>query len=204
MNLDFSAYAGTNLNWTALFAAMNVDPATGLYYANARWYNPSLGVFATKTGFADPNTYRYAGNNPVTATDPSGEVIPRNYVWDPNVNDFVDTFSGQTRTRIRGTEAANFAAFQATVAANRSWVNDYSGWFNANMPGGQAVSGKLGGGIYSLKSSLGMSNAAIANESNAALATEAIVGGIVGGLALFFGGEAVLGVGTAGNWSAAG
>ena len=75
----------TNLKWTRLFAAMDVDPATGLYYANARWYNPSLGVFATTDpALADPNTYRYAGNNPVTNTDPSGMSLPVQYttpVW---------------------------------------------------------------------------------------------------------------------------
>ena len=92
---------------------MDVDTATGLYYNNARWYNPSLGVFATTDpAAADPNTYRYAGNNPVTVTDPSGQEIPRNYVWDPNINDFVDTFSGQTRTQIRGTEAETSPRFR--------------------------------------------------------------------------------------------
>ena len=73
----------TNFHWTTLFAARDVDTATGLYYNNARWYNPSLGVFVTTDPVAaDPNTYRYAGNNPVTATDPSGMYIGPHLAWD--------------------------------------------------------------------------------------------------------------------------
>ena len=59
-----SPYSGTNLYWTRLFAALDVDPATGLYYNNARWYNPSLGVFLTTdprqtpTPIAMPGTIR--------------------------------------------------------------------------------------------------------------------------------------------------
>ena len=86
LNPNFSSpYSGTNFHWTRLFAALDVDPTTGLYYNNARWYNSSLGVFlTTDPAMADPNTYRYAGNNPVTQTDPSGLVPPTLWTWDPD------------------------------------------------------------------------------------------------------------------------
>ena len=77
LNANFSGpYLGTNFQWTRLFAGMDLDAETGIYYDNARWYDPSLGVFVTADpAVADPNAYRYAGNNPVTMTDPSGQAL---------------------------------------------------------------------------------------------------------------------------------
>jgi RHS repeat-associated protein len=54
------------------------EALTGLYYVNARWYNPSTGDWTTQDpeGFAagDSNLYRYVGNDPTENTDPSGLV----------------------------------------------------------------------------------------------------------------------------------
>jgi hypothetical protein len=51
-----------------------MDPETGLYYFNQRYYDPSLGRFLTE----DPagqglNPYAYAGNSPLMYVDPDGE-----------------------------------------------------------------------------------------------------------------------------------
>ncbi|HTT90584.1 MAG TPA: RHS repeat-associated core domain-containing protein, partial [Acidimicrobiales bacterium] len=60
-----------------LWAGQYQDPATGLYYMRARWYDPSTGEFLS----VDPDfnstldAYGYADNNPVTNTDPSGLLI---------------------------------------------------------------------------------------------------------------------------------
>jgi RHS repeat-associated protein len=52
------------------------DASVGLYYANARYYSPSLGRFISQdpSGFAAGNTnlYRVVGNHPTYATDPTG------------------------------------------------------------------------------------------------------------------------------------
>ncbi len=52
------------------------DAETGLYYANARYYSPQLGRFISQdpSGFAagDSNLYRFVGNHPTYATDPTG------------------------------------------------------------------------------------------------------------------------------------
>ena len=58
------------------YAGSVYDVTTGLSYMNARYYDPASGRFLSEDplGFAagDTNLYRYVGNNPVNATDPTG------------------------------------------------------------------------------------------------------------------------------------
>ena len=57
------------------------DPATGLVYMNARWYDPATGGFVSSDtaggtpvpSGVDGNPYAYAGGNPLTGTDPTGQ-----------------------------------------------------------------------------------------------------------------------------------
>ncbi len=55
------------------------DDGTGIYYYRARYYHPGLQRFISEDpiGFAggDSNLYAYVGNNPITATDPTGEYL---------------------------------------------------------------------------------------------------------------------------------
>lgn len=57
-----------------LYAGQYTDPASGLIYMRARYYDPATGQFLSR----DPITaltreaYGYAGNNPLNGTDPSG------------------------------------------------------------------------------------------------------------------------------------
>ncbi|MGB7328961.1 MAG: RHS repeat-associated core domain-containing protein, partial [Rubripirellula sp.] len=59
------------------------DPDTGLIQAKARWYDSESGRFVSPDpmGFAagDENLYRYVGNGPGNATDPTGlaEYVPK-------------------------------------------------------------------------------------------------------------------------------
>jgi RHS repeat-associated protein len=61
------------------FDGMAWDTAIGLYYDNARWYDPTDGRFASQDsiGFAagDANLYRFVKNGPTNATDPTGHQI---------------------------------------------------------------------------------------------------------------------------------
>ena len=57
------------------------DEGTGLYYLNARYYNPEDGRFLTEDTYTGENTdpeslhlYAYCTNNPVTNADPSGHI----------------------------------------------------------------------------------------------------------------------------------
>ena len=57
----------------ALFTGKQFDPDVGLYYFNARWYDPETGRFISEDPAKDgANWYAYCENNPVGLVDPSG------------------------------------------------------------------------------------------------------------------------------------
>lgn len=64
----------------ALFTGHELDPSTGLYYVNARYYDPELGRFIQPDNLLVPesygsqgfNRYSYAENNPLRLVDPTG------------------------------------------------------------------------------------------------------------------------------------
>ncbi len=59
------------------FTGRELDSVSGLYYYRARYYDPKLGVFVGEDplvfGGGDSNLRRFVGNDPVNATDPSGQ-----------------------------------------------------------------------------------------------------------------------------------
>lgn len=62
------------------FTSEALDPASGLYYLRARYYDPELGRFISRDPFAgfaslpiSNNRYIYARNNPTNLVDPSGD-----------------------------------------------------------------------------------------------------------------------------------
>ena len=59
-----------------LYTGQEYDADVGLYYYNARWYDPKIGRFLSEDplGFAagDLNLSRYVNNGPTNAIDPSG------------------------------------------------------------------------------------------------------------------------------------
>nr|MBP6739833.1 RHS repeat-associated core domain-containing protein [Leptospiraceae bacterium] len=63
------------------FTGQQLDNESGLYYYNARYYDPALGRFITADSVTDAggdpdgmNAYMYAGGNPVRFNDPSGHI----------------------------------------------------------------------------------------------------------------------------------
>jgi RHS repeat-associated protein len=57
------------------FTGKELDPDTGLYYFNARWYDSELGRFVSEDPEGDPNNpnlYVYCANNPLVMLDPTG------------------------------------------------------------------------------------------------------------------------------------
>ncbi len=77
LNPDFTtAPAGTVPMVNNLYQGMPLDPATGLYYERARWYSPSLGIWASQdpAGYINgTDTYQFVTSNPVGLVDPTGE-----------------------------------------------------------------------------------------------------------------------------------
>jgi RHS repeat-associated protein len=58
------------------FTGQIPDPATGLYYDNARYYDPGTGRFLSPDPMAASNPYPYAANDPTNVVDPSGATLP--------------------------------------------------------------------------------------------------------------------------------
>ena len=57
------------------FAGRELDGSSGLYYNNARWYDPSLHRFVSEDPIGTDggmNLYSYVENDPVNSADPSG------------------------------------------------------------------------------------------------------------------------------------
>jgi RHS repeat-associated protein len=57
-----------------LFTGKDLDPDTGLYYFNARWYDPETGTFVSRCPFPPTKEHPYESldNNPLRHVDPSG------------------------------------------------------------------------------------------------------------------------------------
>ncbi len=61
------------LDFDGMYTGKELDPDTGLYYSNARWYDPQLGRFITEDPARDgANWYAYCWNNPLAFVDPTG------------------------------------------------------------------------------------------------------------------------------------
>ena len=63
----------TNSSFAPNFTGKFLDENTGLYYFNARWYDPSSGRFITEDPAKDDRNWLvYCGNNPLKYIDPYG------------------------------------------------------------------------------------------------------------------------------------
>ena len=57
-----------------LFTGKDLDPDTGLYYFNARWYDPEAGEFMSRSRFPRPTEapYSISQGEPLSFSDPTG------------------------------------------------------------------------------------------------------------------------------------
>ncbi len=76
--LAFGTEAGTEgtAETVALYTGKEWDEEAGLYYYNARWYDPELGRFISEDPVKDQaNWYAYCGNCPLVYVDPTGQLF---------------------------------------------------------------------------------------------------------------------------------
>ena len=60
------------------FTGKDWDEDIGLYYFNARWYDPEVGRFVSEDSVSDPNNpneYVYGADNPIINIDPTGHSL---------------------------------------------------------------------------------------------------------------------------------
>jgi RHS repeat-associated protein len=82
---DYKPYGTVYGSWGAavfMYTSKPIDPATGLYYSSARFYDPAAARFMTEDGVTGNlnapltlNRYVYADDNPMTLVDPTGHFI---------------------------------------------------------------------------------------------------------------------------------
>ena len=65
-------YSTGTMPTTYGFTGQRSDPS-GLMYYHARYYDPSVGQFASADAVQGPNRYGYVAGNPETQTDPTGQ-----------------------------------------------------------------------------------------------------------------------------------
>jgi len=140
----FGACVATDVNGGGLvgnpyrFTGRRLESETGLYYYRARHYTPEMGRFLSRDpigiwgdGGNFGNAYAYAGNNPLTYTDPSGE-------W--GFASLVGAVVG----------AVVDAAIEVTTQlVTEGTVSDWGSVGKAAIEG--AVSGAISGGVSTIK-----------------------------------------------------
>ena len=176
---EIKAQTGSQTN-TYAFTDQEWDAETGLYYYNARYYDPKLARFISADtvvpDFLNPqslNRYSYVINNPVLYVDPSGHFF--------GIDDLIiGAIVGAIISGASGGDVAQGALFGAVGGALFSGVGGFVGEniAHAGIAGGigaptagWAAAGQIGG--------------AMAGGASAGAATAAMAGGDIGHGALY-------------------
>ncbi|MBI4356238.1 MAG: hypothetical protein HY597_07340 [Candidatus Omnitrophica bacterium] len=149
------AQAGA-VNLPHKFTGQRHDVSTGLYYYNARYYDPQLGRFIQPDTVvqapADPQTlnrYSYARNNPVRYVDPTGYSFWSKFFGSIAAIFFSVVTAGLGSLLSAAISAAAFGAFDAGISAYQAGAG-WNGAFKAGAIGAAAgFAGSLAGGFTS-------------------------------------------------------
>ena len=177
----------TNVNGIATinpfrYRGYYLDDETGLYYLNARYYDPEIGRFISPDGteYLEPETinglnlYAYCGNNPVMYMDPAGTSWAS--FWSSVGNWFKSNWEKVVSVVeiVAGTVALFIPGGQAvgSVLLSMGITSMVSGYAN-ELSGGAFLSGWVGGQISGLF-------AAIPGLSTVASAIMGFIGGFIG------------------------
>jgi len=156
------------------YAGRELDPDTGLYYNRARWYDSDSARFISEdpSSFTagDPNLYRYCGNSPMNATDPSGNfaiTVPVLLAGGAYLAWRGGESAAETYVEYQVAEYMGDESFSAWGAFGRNMtVNTAIGW----MPG--AVEGKIAFKTARLGAKIGGRSALKAGYYSAKYGTE--------------------------------
>ena len=169
-----------SLEW---YTGKEWDEEAGLYYFNARWYEPETGRFTTEDPARDAvNWYAYCGNNPLSRIDPTGL--------------YVDYGPGGTRREVdpetnRSTPIAD-AHRNAQIAEqdhSREIAKEHRDQVKRSKGTG-SVSQKIGGFVSQVASGVsGAVNHDYGADQAAAALVELKRGNVLGGLVLSAGAE---------------
>jgi RHS repeat-associated protein len=150
-------FGGTRLNTGNVvkhkYTGQEEDSETGLYFYNARYYDPMLGRFISADSIVsnprdpqDLNRYTYAGNNPLIYTDPSGHLKFKS-LWKAVVSGIVGgavfVLSGGTASPILAGMLAGASAGATSAALNEGNLNQI---LKSAAIGG--IIGGITGGLY--------------------------------------------------------
>jgi hypothetical protein len=115
-----------------------LDSATGLYYFNARFYDPSIARFTTKDpGGSDASSpYLYANDNPLGYVDPTGLQAMSPFCPECEIHGS-QTFA-QAYSWYREYEFSQDAIRQACLGGDRSACNELTLTFASGLVGGPA------------------------------------------------------------------
>ncbi len=127
---SFDAYGNTlrqngSITFTPSYTGRELDIDTGLYYLNARWYDPELGRFITEDPIRDgENWYGYVRNNPLRYVDPTGLEPTLDWLHEEGL--IPDEDFAKYNTRPNG-PLQKIAAFVMSAAPGSGDVGDIAG-----------------------------------------------------------------------------
>jgi RHS repeat-associated protein len=143
------------------FAAREYDSVTGLYFNRARYYDPTTGRFINQDPIhfsaGDTDLYRYVGNSPTNATDPSGldssgstsssgssgtktysQALQSYYYYEGEWRDHVRTWSADNTSRGPGPSTDWLALADAAIAGYAdAYTAGLSTWAREKLYGDQ-------------------------------------------------------------------
>jgi RHS repeat-associated protein len=143
------------------FTGQEYDPETGLYYYNARYYDPQLGIFTTADTYIPDandsqsyNRHMYVRGNPILYNDPSGHFFKSFMQYLGNLvaavfSPTIAVYSAVTKTNFRDNfiKTADFMAsygIPAMAGAAASAIT--GGLLGPLLGGGASLAGAIGTG----------------------------------------------------------